>query len=102
MVLDAVRVANQLTCQAREPKKEIDAFKLNTKGQAPRQRREAFAMPSYGTSLTAAHANSVSAHRPEESSLGALGTNHRFGKRSKDIGSVRSQIVEIVRKKGER
>ena len=48
-------MANKLTFQARETKKEIDAFKLNTKGQAPRQRSEAFAMPLYGTSLAAAH-----------------------------------------------
>ena len=45
--------------------------------------------------------NRVSARRPEKSSLGALGTSHRLGKRSKGIGSLRSQIVAVVRKKGE-
>ena len=95
----AVRVANQLTFQARKPKK-IDAFKLNTRvrllGKGGRH------LPCHPTALAwQPLMNRVSARRPEKSSLGALGTSHRLGKRSKGIGSLRSQIVAVVRKKGE-
>jgi hypothetical protein len=58
-------------------------------------------MPSYRTSLAAAHEQRQRTKTREEQPWRSW-YKSPIWKAIKDIGSVRSQIVEIVRKKGER